>query len=221
MCRKGKIIMVEINGITKNFKGKVLFEDVSLKVEDGEICGIIGRNGVGKSVLLKMIAGIMYPTKGTIAIGGSVLEQGTFPNDIGVVLDNIGFLKEYSGYKNLKLIASIQNKITKERIFSVMESVGLDPLDKTKVGKYSLGMKQKLSLAQAIMEYPKLLLLDEPFNGLDDESFHRIRQLLLDMNTQEKTTILIISHDKEDLIDFSHNIVKIENHKLVRAFPTN
>ena len=207
-------IMIKIEKLYKNFKEKKLFEDVNLHINRGEICGIIGKNGAGKSVLLKMIAGVMYPTKGTIVIDDIPLKEGSFPEDIGIVLDNIGFLREYSGFKNLKLIASILNKVSDERIKEVMQSVGLNPEDKTKVGKYSLGMRQKLALAQAIMEYPKLILLDEPFNGLDEESAECIKELLIKINKNEKVTMLIISHDKEDLVSFCDRIIKIENKKL-------
>ena len=206
--------MIKIEKLSKEFKERELFTDVSFQITKGEICGIIGKNGVGKSVLMKMIAGIMYPTRGTIIIDGVMLKEGSFPEGVGIVLDNIGFLKEYNGYKNLKLIASILNQISDERIKECMQCVGLNPDDRTKVGKYSLGMRQKLALAQAIMEHPEILLLDEPFNGLDEESVRSIRELLIQINEEEKTTILIISHDKEDLMSFCNRIIKIENKNL-------
>ncbi len=207
--------MVIIENLSKEFKGKKIFEEADLSVSKGEICGIFGRNGVGKSVLLKMIAGLMYPTGGTIRVGGVPLVKGSFPRDVGVVLDNIGFLKEYSGYKNLKIIASILNRISDDRIRECMQLVGLSPENKTKVGKYSLGMRQKLSIAQAIMEHPKLLLLDEPFNGLDAESEENMKKRLLQINKEENTTILIISHNRDELMNLSDRLVKIENKKIL------
>lgn len=207
--------MVVIENLSKEFKGKKIFEEADLSVSKGEICGIVGRNGIGKSVLLKMIAGLMYPTGGTIKVDGVPLVKGSFPRDVGVVLDNIGFLKEYSGYKNLKIIASILNRISDDRIRECMQLVGLSPEDKTKVRKYSLGMRQKLSIAQAIMEHPKLLLLDEPFNGLDAESEENIKKRLLQINKEENTTILIISHNRDELMNLSDRLVKIENKKIL------
>lgn len=207
--------MVVIENLSKEFKEKKIFEEADLSVSKGEICGIVGRNGIGKSVLLKMIAGLMYPTGGTIKVDGVPLVKGSFPRDVGVVLDNIGFLKEYSGYKNLKIIASILNRISDDRIRECMQLVGLSPEDKTKVRKYSLGMRQKLSIAQAIMEHPKLLLLDEPFNGLDAESEENMKKRLLQINKEENTTILIISHDREELMNLSDRLVKIENKKIL------
>lgn len=152
--------MIIFEDVSKEFKDKTVLEDVNIHISKGEICGITGRNGSGKSVFMKLAAGMLYPTEGQIEVNGKVLERGEFSQDTGIILDNTGFLKELTGYKNLKILASVLNRVSDEKIAAVMELVGLEAGNKTPVGKYSVGMKQKLLLAQAIMEEPALLLLD-------------------------------------------------------------
>ena len=148
-------------------------------------------------------------------IGGKVLEKGEFPADTGIVLDNIGFIRDKSGYDNLKILASILKKADDARIREVMEYVGLRAEDRTVYGKYSLGMKQKLLIAQAVMERPSLLLLEEPFNALDEESEERIIELLLRMNQEDHVTIVIDSHDREVLERLCDRIYRAENKNLL------
>lgn len=207
-------IMVQVNHVKKAYKGNVLYTDLNFSVERGESCAIVGVNGSGKSVLLKMICGLVRPDEGDITVGGEKLEKGKFPKDIGVILDNAGFLPNETGLKNLSIIAGILRKVTKEELEETMRLVGLDPASKVKVGRYSLGMKQRLAIAQAVMEKPSLLILDEPFNAIDQQTVKDFRQLLGRLNTQEGVTILMTSHHQEDIRDLCGNIYQIDSREL-------
>lgn len=206
--------MIIFEDVSKEFKDKTVLEDVNIHISRGEICGITGRNGSGKSVFMKLAAGMLYPTEGQIEVNGKVLERGEFPQDTGIILDNTGFLKELTGYKNLKILASVLNRVSDEKIAAVMELVGLKAENRTPVGKYSVGMKQKLLLAQAIMEEPALLLLDEPFNGLDEESGHKMMELLRSMNRDKGTTIVIVSHDLEGIRSLCHRVYRVRMRRI-------
>ena len=203
-------MMVQINHVKKAYKGNVLYTDLNFSVERGESCAIVGVNGSGKSVLLKMICGLVRPDEGEITVGGEKLEKGKFPKDIGVILDNAGFLPNETGLKNLSIIAGILRKVTKEELEETMRLVGLDPASKVKVGKYSLGMKQRLAIAQAVMEKPSLLILDEPFNAIDQHTVKDFKQLLGRLNTQEEVTILMTSHYQEDIQELCETVYRIE-----------
>ena len=190
---------IEINNLTKKFKDVTVLNNISVSFEKGKIHGLIGRNGSGKTMLMKCICGIVPPTSGEIKVHGKRIGKGTdIPQNIGVIIEDPGFLPGYSAYNNLKFLAVIKNKIGKNEIREAIKSVGLNPDDKKKVGKFSLGMRQRLGLAQAIMENPELLILDEPMNGLDKEGVADMRQYLLDLKAQGKT-ILIASHSAEDI----------------------
>ena len=206
--------MIIFEDVSKEFKDKTVLEDVNIHISKGEICGITGRNGSGKSVFMKLAAGMLYPTEGQIEVNGKVLERGDFPQDTGIILDNTGFLKELTGYKNLKILASVLNRVSDEKIAAVMELVGLEAGNRTPVGKYSVGMKQKLLLAQAIMEEPALLLLDEPFNGLDEESGHKMMELLRSMNRDKGTTIVIVSHDLDGIRSLCHRVYRVRRRRI-------
>jgi len=202
--------IVKLEHVKKAYKGNVLFTDLNLSVERGESCAIIGVNGSGKSVLLKMICGLARPDGGEITVRGEKLEKGKFPRDIGVILDNAGFLPNETGIKNLSIIAGILKKVTREELEAVMRMVGLDPASRVRVGKYSLGMKQRLAIAQALMEKPSLLILDEPFNAIDQTTVKDFRQLLGRLNTQEGVTILMTSHHQEDIQGLCRNVYQID-----------
>ncbi len=185
--------------ISKKFGQQVVLDHISMKLSSPHIYGLVGRNGSGKTMLMRHLCGFVRPDSGKILIDGKVLNKEIEkPEKLGIIIENPGFLPEYSGYYNLHLFALIQNKIKKEEIREAMRIVGLDPDSKKHVGKYSLGMRQRLGLAQALMEQPELLILDEPFNGLDKDMVAHIRQVLLG-EKEKGTTILLSSHNATDI----------------------
>ena len=191
--------MIKIENYTQKIKKDIILNDINLDLKENIIYGFVGRNGSGKSFLFKGICGLLNISNGKIIIKGKeICKDIDFYDNLGAVLDGAGFLPNLSSFDNLKLLASIRNKISDSDIKSALNKVGLDPNDKKKYKKYSLGMKQKLALAQAIMENPELLILDEPFNGLDSYSVKDIREMLIDYKKEGKT-ILISSHIKEDI----------------------
>lgn len=190
---------IEVQKVVKRFRDQVVLKNVSISFEKGQIHGIVGRNGSGKTVLFKCICGLMHPEEGVIRVNGKRVGRDVdMPEDIGAIIEAPGFLPNYSGYKNLRFLANIRRKIGKEEILNVLKTVGLDPESRKHVGKYSLGMRQRLGIAQAIMEDPEILILDEPMNGLDNAGVQDIRALLLELKAQGKT-ILLASHNHEDI----------------------
>ena len=190
---------IEVQNVVKRFRDQVVLKNVSISFEKGQIHGIVGRNGSGKTVLFKCICGLMHPEEGVILVNGKRVGRDVdMPDDVGAIIEAPGFLPNYSGYKNLRFLANIRRKIGKEEILNVLKTVGLDPESRKHVGKYSLGMRQRLGIAQAIMEDPEILILDEPMNGLDNAGVQDIRALLLELKAQGKT-ILLASHNHEDI----------------------
>lgn len=190
---------IEVQNVVKRFRDQVVLKNVSISFEKGKIHGIVGRNGSGKTVLFKCICGLMHQEEGVILVNGKRVGRDVdMPEDIGAIIEAPGFLPNYSGYKNLRFLANIRRKIGKEEILNVLKTVGLDPESRKHVGKYSLGMRQRLGIAQAIMEDPEILILDEPMNGLDNAGVQDIRALLLELKAQGKT-ILLASHNHEDI----------------------
>lgn len=191
--------MIEVNHVFLTLKNVQILTDVNVSFECGKIHGLIGRNGSGKTMLMKCICGFVKPTKGTITVDGKRIgKDRDFPENTGIIIETPGFIPYYSGYKNLKLLADLRKKITADDIKNTMRTVGLDPKLKRHVRKYSLGMRQRLGLAQAIMENPDLLILDEPMNGLDKDGAADMRKYLLELKEQGKT-ILLASHSTEDI----------------------
>lgn len=190
---------ISVKNLTKKFKEAVVLDNVSVDFEAGKVHGLIGRNGSGKTMLMKCICGIVPPTSGEIYVNDKRIGKDTdIPKNIGVIIETPGFIPNYSAYNNLKFLAILNKKIGKAEIRNAISSVGLNPDDKKHVGKFSLGMRQRLELAQAIMEDPELLILDEPMNGLDKDGVKDMRQYLLDLKAKGKT-ILIASHSAEDI----------------------
>jgi len=191
--------MVVIKNVSKKFKKNIALKNINVSFSKGDIHGIIGRNGSGKTVLFKCICGLMHQDEGDIIINGKKIGKDIdIPDEIGAIIEAPGFLSNYSGIKNLSFLANINKKITKNEISYFMNSVGLDPYSKKAVGKYSLGMRQRLGIAQAIMENPNLLVFDEPMNGLDKSGVKEIRNLLLKLKEKGKT-IIVASHNPDDI----------------------
>lgn len=191
--------MIKVSNVSLTLKNVPILIDINVSFERGKIHGLIGRNGSGKTMLMKCICGFVKPTLGMITVGGKRIGKDCdFPENTGIIIETPGFIPYYSGYKNLKLLADLRKKITADDIRNTMKTVGLDPELKRHVRKYSLGMRQRLGLAQAIMENPDLLILDEPMNGLDKDGVKDMRQYLLDLKEKGKT-ILIASHSAEDI----------------------
>ena len=190
---------IELIHVTKKFGQELVLKEVNLTLEQGRVYGIVGNNGSGKTVLMKCICGFLIPTTGLIRVFGSSIGQDVdFPESLGVIIETPGFLTNLTGRKNLEILAGMRRKIGPAEILQVLEKVGLDPALKKHVAAYSLGMRQRLGIAQAIMEDPKLLILDEPFNGLDKHGVGEIRKLLLELKEEGKT-ILLASHNEEDI----------------------
>lgn len=191
--------IIEIKGVSLTLRKTQILKDINKTFEKGKIHGLIGRNGSGKTMLMKCICGFIKPTEGEITVFGKKIgKESDFPDSTGIIIETPGFIPYYSGYKNLKLLADLNRKITGEQVKNSMKQVGLDPELKRHVKKYSLGMRQRLGLAQAIMENPDLLILDEPMNGLDKDGVSDMRKYLLSLKEQGKT-ILIASHSAEDI----------------------
>ena len=191
--------MINVQELSLTLNKTEILKNITVDFAKGKIHGLIGRNGSGKTMLMKCICGFVKPTNGEITVDGKRIGKDVdFPKNTGIIIETPGFIPYYSGFKNLKLLADLRGKISKDVIKKTMEQVGLDPDLKRHVRNYSLGMRQRLGLAQAIMEDPELLILDEPMNGLDNDGVKDMRQYLLDLKSQGKT-ILIASHSAEDI----------------------
>ena len=209
--------IAEIKNVSKKFGDETAVREVSLSLEPGKIYGVAGRNGSGKTVLFKMIIGFLKPSSGKIFVHGKEIGKDVdFAEDIGIIIETPGFLGGLNGYRNLEYLAAIKKRIGREEIRESMEIVGLDPDSKKKVKKYSLGMRQRLGIAQAIMENPKFLILDEPMNGLDRAGAEEIRALFLKLR-EEGTTILLASHHREDIEELCDEVNEMEDGRLEKS----
>ena len=190
---------IELIGVNKSFKEEKVLKDICLTLTDDKIYGFVGRNGSGKSVLFKIICGYVIADSGKIMIDGKELGKDIdFPEELGALIETPGFIWYQSGFENLRYLARIRNKISDSQVKDAIRQVGLNPDSKKWVGKYSMGMKQRLGIAQAIMENPDILVLDEPMNGLDKRGVEEMRQIFLNLKA-EGTTILLASHNMEDI----------------------
>ncbi len=191
--------VIRLENVSKKFSSEEMIKNISMEFQKGRIYGIVGKNGSGKTVLFKLIAGYLKPSSGDIFVMGKKIGVDVdFPQSMGLVIETPGFLPQYTAYQNLQYLAGIRKVIGKEEIASAIRMVGLEPDSRKKVGKYSLGMRQRLGIAQAIMEKPELILLDEPMNGLDKKGIADIKQLLRELAAEGKT-ILMTSHYAEDM----------------------
>ena len=203
--------------VTKKIKDNVILNDINLSFDKGKIYGIRGYNGSGKTMLLRAIAGLIKPTNGKVIVNGKIVGKDTpFPNNMGILIEYPSFIPDYTGFNNLLFLAKINNRINVSDIKKIISLVGLDPNDKRKYKKYSLGMKQRLGIAQAIMEDQDLLLLDEPTNALDEKGIDLIIDIILKLKTEGKT-IIVTSHDREflekitdDMYIISEGMIKSE-----------
>lgn len=207
--------LISMEHISKRFGSKIILQDVSLAVSQGSTVGLVGGNGSGKSVLFKILCGFEKPDSGRVLVRGKQLGKGRdFPENVGVFINSPGFISIYSGFQNLKFLADIQGKIGDDEIREAMNKVGLNPDNNTRVENYSLGMKQKLGLAQAIMENQDILVLDEPFNALDYKTYEDVKEIIRELKAEGKT-ILLTSHHFQDIEQLCDQVYTIEQCSLL------
>lgn len=206
---------IEVVNYSKKIKGTYVLSNVNVRFENGHVYGLKGKNGSGKTMLMRAITGLIHPTDGYVDINGKILGKDiTHPESLGLLLESPAFLSSETGLSNLKILAKLKNQITEERIRKSMEDVGLSPDDKRNYYKYSLGMKQKLGIAAAIMEQPQIIILDEPVNALDSETADKIKQIIL--REKERGAIIILAcHDTEELYYLSDSIIEIRDGQVV------
>ena len=202
--------IISVKNLSKDFGQERVLKSVTRDFEKGRIHGIVGNNGSGKTVLMKCICGFLIPTEGEVIVNGKrVGKDVDFPPGLGLIIETPGFLPNMTGVKNLEILASLNKKIGHREIAAAIRRVGLDPLMKKPVGKYSLGMRQRLGIAQAIMEEPALLILDEPLNGLDKHGVREMRQLIKGLKEQGKT-ILLASHNQGDIDELCDTVCEMD-----------
>lgn len=208
-------VTIKVDNAVKKFDKYTVLDHVNITCNKGEICGIVGRNGSGKTVLFKSICGFVKLNEGTITVNGKVMGKDLrVLKKAGIIIEEPGFLRNKSGMKNLEYLYMINNKRDKKYLRSVMENVGLDPYSRKKVGKYSLGMRQRLAIAQATMEDQDIIILDEPMNGLDNHGVQEVREYLLHLKEKGKT-ILIASHNREDIDVLCDRVYEMDNGRVI------
>lgn len=202
--------MILLEGVCVELSRRAILKDVSVRFDDGLIHGIVGNNGSGKSVMFKTICGFIRPSRGKVTLDGvDYIAMHKFPGDMGLLIESPGMLPECSGYENLMRLASIRGRISRSQVCETISTVGLDPNDRRVIRKYSMGMKQRLGIAQAIMEDPKTLLLDEPLNGLDSAGVHEMRELFKGLRARGKT-ILLTSHNPLDIEELCDTVCEMD-----------
>ena len=202
--------IIELDRVSKAFSRRTILNDVTLAIEAGHTVGIVGSNGSGKSVLFQVICGFLTPDSGTVRVRGETLGGNRdFPENMGVLINSPGFISLDTGLQNLRYLAGIRGVIGDREIRDAMKKVGLDPDDRTRVEHYSLGMKQKLGLAQAIMEGQDILILDEPFNALDYKTYNDVKEIMRALQAEGKT-ILMTSHNYEDIETLCNEVYVLE-----------
>ena len=207
--------VIEVTNISKTFSGRKVLDNVSISVQRGSICGLVGRNGCGKTVLMKCICGFIVPEIGQIKLFGKKVSRKKMPTDnMGIIIENPGFMEDETAMKNLQYLAKLNNHIEKKQVEKTIIRVGLDPKEKKKVKNYSLGMRQRLAIAQAIMENQSILILDEPMNGLDNKGVDEIRKLILDLKNEGRS-IILASHNREDIQILCDQVYEMDNGKII------
>lgn len=205
-----------IENSSKTIKNNKILDNVNLTFESGHVYGLVGRNGSGKTMLLRAICGLIFPDSGKVIIDGKQLHKDiSFPESCGIIIENTDLLPNFSAFDNLKMLSEIKNTANDNMIKSAIKSVGLDPDSKKKVKTFSLGMKQRLSIAQALFEDPDILLLDEPTNALDEDGVNDVRRILLEQKKKNKL-IIIASHNKEDISLLSDTVISVSNGRFQR-----
>lgn len=203
---------IQVKNLSKEIKGKYILNNINLSFEWGKIYGLYGRNGSGKTMLLRALAGLLIPTEGEIDMDGKILHKDMdFPENVGIIIENTSLLPQFDGFTNLKQLGKIRNVATDEDIDNALDTVGLKGETK-KVKAYSLGMRQRLSIAQAIFEKPELLLLDEPTNALDENYINKVREILL-KEKDRGAIVIIASHNKDDLRILADEIISMSDGK--------
>ena len=201
---------IQLTNISKTFGKQTVLQPLTMGFEEGMIHGIIGRNGSGKTVLMKMILGILQPTTGTVIVGDKRIgKEVDFPESAGAMIETIEFIPYMSAYQNLADIAAMRGNLSKTQIKEVLEMVGLGNVGRKHVSKFSMGMRQRLAIAQAVMESPKLLILDEPMNGMDEKGVEEMRRLIL-ARKAAGTTIILSSHNIEDIRILCDQVYRID-----------
>ena len=202
--------VIRVMDVSKSFGEETVLHHISYDFKEGRIYGIVGNNGSGKTVLMKCICGFLIPDSGEITVNYKRIGKDMdFPPDTGIIIETPGFLPNLTGMRNLELLASLRKKIDKKAVAQAIREVGLDPEMKKPVSKYSLGMRQRLGIAQAIMEEPSLLILDEPFNGLDRTGTAQMRQLIRELREQGRT-ILLASHNQADIDELCDTVCEMD-----------
>lgn len=205
-----------IENLSKTIKNNKILDNINLTFESGHVYGLVGRNGSGKTMLLRAICGLIFPDSGKVIIDGKQLHKDiSFPESCGIIIENTDLLPNFSAFDNLKMLSEIKNTANDNMIKSAIKSVGLDPDSKKKVKTFSLGMKQRLSIAQALFEDPDILLLDEPTNALDEDGVNDVRRILLEQKKKNKL-IIIASHNKEDISLLSDTVISVSNGRFQR-----
>lgn len=207
---------IEAKNYTKSINGNTVLDTIDLRLEKGKIYGLVGRNGCGKTMLIRAISGLITPDSGEMIVDGIIVGNGIYPKSLGVVIENITLFEYMSAFKNLKMLNDIsRNKIDESEIKAWLERLGLKAEDKRNIKKYSLGMKQKVSLIQAFMNKPDLIILDEPTNALDEESVKILSEIITQTNKDEGTTFIIASHDRANLDGLCDEIIEMRDGKIV------
>ncbi|WP_322176175.1 ABC transporter ATP-binding protein [Acutalibacter caecimuris] len=206
--------IIEVKNVSKNFRETRALDNISLDFERGKIHGIIGRNGSGKTVLMKCICGFMTPTSGEVSVNGEKVRPSKAQENIGLIIETPGFIGGKSGLRNLQYLLRLRGKSDRSTVENAMRAVGLDPANKKPVRKYSLGMRQRLGIAQAIMENPELLILDEPMNGLDNQGVEDMRGLFAELRERGKT-ILLASHSNEDIRALCDTVCELDHGRVM------
>lgn len=211
--------MIKVQNVSLTIRKNRVLSDINLSLNEGVIYGLVGKNGSGKTMLMRCICGFTRVTSGQIVCDSKVIGKDIdYPEDAGIIIESPGFVGYYTGYRNLKLLASIHAKTSRQTIKDTMHKCGLDPKLKTPVNRYSMGMRQRLGIAQAIMENQKILILDEPMNGLDENGVKDVREILLEQKKLGKI-ILISSHSKEDIDYLCDEVYRMNHGNLTKVYP--